>query len=51
MIAAGHTYREMAEDLMVSPETVKTHVRHVLKKFGEARKAGICALTHNAKYQ
>jgi DNA-binding CsgD family transcriptional regulator len=51
LIAAGHTNREMAEDLVVSPETVKTHVRHVLNKFGVARKAEICALIHIAKYQ
>ena len=51
LIAAGHTNREMAESLVVSPETVKTHVRHVLNKFGVARKAEICALIHIAKYQ
>ena len=48
LIAAGHTNREMAESLVVSPETVKTHVRHVLNKFGVARKVEICALI---KYQ
>jgi DNA-binding CsgD family transcriptional regulator len=51
LIAAGHTNREMAESLVVSPETVKTHVRHVLNKFGVAHKAEICALIHGAKYQ
>ena len=51
LIAAGHTNREMAESLVVSPETVKTHVRHVLNKFGVARKAEICALIHSARYQ
>jgi DNA-binding CsgD family transcriptional regulator len=51
LIAAGHTNREMAESLVVSPETVKTHVRHVLNKFGVARKAEICALMHGARYQ
>ncbi len=51
LIAAGHTNREMAENLVVSPETVKTHVRHVLNKFGVARKAEICELIHSAKYQ
>jgi DNA-binding CsgD family transcriptional regulator len=48
LIAAGRTNREMAESLVVSPETVKTHVRHVLNKFGVARKVEICALI---KYQ
>ena len=51
LIAAGHTNREMAESLVVSPETVKTHVRHVLNKFGVARKAEILALIHSARYQ
>lgn len=51
LIAAGHTNREMAESMVVSPETVKTHVRHVLNKFGVARKAEICALIHSARYQ
>jgi DNA-binding CsgD family transcriptional regulator len=49
LIAAGHTNREMAESLVVSPETVKTHVRHVLNKFGVARKTEICALIHGAR--
>jgi len=43
LIAAGQTNREMAESLVVSPETVKTHVRHVLGKLGVARKAEIRA--------
>jgi DNA-binding CsgD family transcriptional regulator len=51
LIAAGQTNREMAECLVVSPETVKTHVRHVLNKFGVARKAEICALIQGARYQ
>jgi DNA-binding CsgD family transcriptional regulator len=51
LIAAGRTNREMAERLVVSPETVKTHVRHVLNKFGVARKAEICKMIHNAMCQ
>lgn len=49
LIAAGQTNREMAESLVVSPETVKTHVRHVLHKFGVARKTEICALIRGAR--
>jgi DNA-binding CsgD family transcriptional regulator len=30
----GHTNPQIAEALIVSPETVKTHVAHVLEKFG-----------------
>jgi DNA-binding CsgD family transcriptional regulator len=51
LIAAGQTNREMAESLVVSPETVKTHVRHVLGKLGAARKAEIRAWIKSAKYQ
>jgi DNA-binding NarL/FixJ family response regulator len=51
LIAAGQTNREMAERLVVSPETVKTHVRHVLGKLGASRKTEIRARIHNAKYQ
>jgi DNA-binding CsgD family transcriptional regulator len=44
LIASGRTNREIAESLVVSPETVKTHVRHVLGKFGVSRKVEIRAL-------
>jgi DNA-binding CsgD family transcriptional regulator len=44
LIASGRTNKEIAESLVVSPETVKTHVRHVLGKFGVSRKVEIRAL-------
>lgn len=50
LIAAGQTNREMAERLVVSPETVKTHVRHVLGKLGVARKAEIRARLQASRY-
>jgi len=50
LIVAGQTNREMAECLVVSPETVKTHVRHVLGKLGVARKAEIRARLQAARY-
>lgn len=34
LAAGGRTNRQIAETLVVSPETVKTHVRHALDKFG-----------------
>ncbi len=34
LTARGHTNPQIAEALIVSPETVKTHVAHVLEKFG-----------------
>jgi RNA polymerase sigma factor (sigma-70 family) len=37
----GYTNRQIADALVVSPETVKTHVRHVLEKFDAASKADL----------
>ena len=34
LAARGHTNQEIAENLIISPETVKTHVRNVLGKYG-----------------
>ncbi|HEX6481564.1 MAG TPA: response regulator transcription factor [Ktedonobacteraceae bacterium] len=31
-LALGHTNREIAEEMMISPETVKTHVGNILSK-------------------
>ena len=39
LAAGGRTNRQIAETLVVSPETVKTHVRHALDKFGLRSKA------------
>ena len=33
LTARGRTNQQIAETLVISPETVKTHVRHVLEKF------------------
>jgi two-component system NarL family response regulator len=32
LLAAGRSTRQMAEDLYVSPATVRTHVEHILGK-------------------
>ena len=37
----GCTNREIAASLYISTETVKTHVRHVLEKFGATSKADL----------
>jgi DNA-binding CsgD family transcriptional regulator len=50
LIVAGQTNRQIANCLVVSPETVKTHVRHVLGKMGVNRKAELRALLDAARY-
>jgi DNA-binding CsgD family transcriptional regulator len=37
----GYTNRQMAARLSLSPETIKTHVRNVLFKFGLNRKTDL----------
>ena len=44
LIARGYTNRQIAETLVVSPETVKTHVRNILAKFEAASKAELRVL-------
>jgi DNA-binding NarL/FixJ family response regulator len=39
LIARGYTNQQMAQELVISPETVKTHVRNVLEKFHAGSKA------------
>ncbi|MDP2966470.1 MAG: LuxR C-terminal-related transcriptional regulator [Pelolinea sp.] len=34
LVCAGLTGRQVAARLVISPETVKTHMRHILRKFG-----------------
>lgn len=41
LTAQGHTNYQIAENLVISPETVKTHVRHVLDKFNVNSKADL----------
>jgi RNA polymerase sigma factor (sigma-70 family) len=41
LTARGYTNRKIAEVLVLSPETVKTHVRHVLEKLGVGSKADL----------
>jgi len=39
LISLGYTNRRIAATLVVSPETVKTHIRHALEKLGVRSKA------------
>jgi len=41
LAARGRTNHEIAEQFVISPETVKTHVRNVLSKFGLRSKADL----------
>jgi RNA polymerase sigma factor (sigma-70 family) len=41
LTARGYTNRQIAEVLVLSPETVKTHVRHILEKLGVGSKADL----------
>lgn len=39
LAVVGHTNQEIARALVISPETVKTHMRNLLAKFGLGSKA------------
>lgn len=40
----GYTNQRIAETLVISPETVKTHIRHVLEEFDLSSKADLRVL-------
>lgn len=44
LIAEGHSNPEIAKQLHLSPNTVKTHVRNLLNKFGVARRTQLVAI-------
>ncbi|MCD6577618.1 MAG: helix-turn-helix transcriptional regulator [Anaerolineaceae bacterium] len=44
LVCAGLTGRQIAARLVVSPETVKTHVRHILRKFNLSSRRELCRL-------
>ena len=50
LIARGHSNRQIARDLAIGEQTVKTHVRSILAKLGlqDRVQAAICALRHQA---
>jgi DNA-binding NarL/FixJ family response regulator len=37
----GHTNRQMAKELFISEDTIKTHLRHVYEKVGFSSRAGL----------
>ena len=50
LAARGYTNLRIAEALVVSPETVKTHMRHVLEKLGLRAKAQLQLLLDPAHF-
>ena len=45
LLVAGQTYAEMAEALIVSPNTIKTQVSSIYGKLGVSRRAEAIAVT------
>jgi LuxR family maltose regulon positive regulatory protein len=45
LLVAGQTYTEMAEALIVSPNTIKTQVSSIYRKLGVSRRAEAIAAT------
>ena len=44
LVALGYTGAEIAERLTLSPETVRTHVRHAMAKVGAHTRAQLVAI-------
>jgi ATP/maltotriose-dependent transcriptional regulator MalT len=48
LVAAGHTNREVASLLVLSPHTVDSHLRHIFAKVGVANRVQLSAAFHAA---
>lgn len=48
LLAQGCTYRSIGDRLVISEETVRTHVKSILHKFGEPNRAGAVAAAKRA---
>jgi DNA-binding NarL/FixJ family response regulator len=46
LLAAGRNQREIAEELVISPRTVGTHIEHILEKLGVRSRAQAIALAY-----
>ncbi|WP_323187954.1 helix-turn-helix transcriptional regulator [Streptomyces sp. NBC_01264] len=49
LVAAGHTNRQIAEELFISPKTASVHVSNILAKLGVASRGEAAALTHRLR--
>jgi DNA-binding NarL/FixJ family response regulator len=43
LLAFGHTNRDIAEQLFISPDTVKTHLEHIFEKLGASDRTAAVA--------
>jgi DNA-binding NarL/FixJ family response regulator len=43
LLAFGHTNRDIAEKLFISPDTVKTHLEHIFEKLGASDRTAAVA--------
>lgn len=49
LVAAGHTNRQIAEELFISPKTASVHVSNILAKLGVAGRGEAAALAHRLR--
>lgn len=49
LVAAGRTTNEIADDLGLSPLTIKTHVERILAKYGAPTRAAAVARAFRAR--
>jgi HD-GYP domain-containing protein (c-di-GMP phosphodiesterase class II) len=49
LIARGHSIKQMAQQLTISPKTVDSHIQHIYEKLGVSTRAGatLFAVEHN----
>jgi DNA-binding NarL/FixJ family response regulator len=40
LIARGHSIKQMAQQLTISPKTIDTHIQHIYEKIGVSTRAG-----------
>ena len=43
LLAFGHTNKDIAEQLYISPDTVKTHLEHIFEKLGTSDRTAAVA--------